>query len=94
MSLLIMWLTVLQELSWLDQELPERSERGDLSVGDAGDVGGRPSRSEAFLIPTDQHLFLQRQRQNQNQYQNQYQYQRKANEKRWGQPIVSLREGA
>ncbi|KAG7243397.1 hypothetical protein INR49_011854 [Caranx melampygus] len=68
-----------RELIWLDQDhLPDRSEREDLSVGDAGDVEGRPSHAETFFIPTDQYLSLQRQHQNQNQYQ----YQRKASEKR------------
>ncbi|XP_028461914.1 uncharacterized protein LOC114573901 isoform X2 [Perca flavescens] len=70
-----------REVNWLDQELfprlPERSEPGDLSVGDAGemdrDVNGRPPHSETFLAPTE-HLSLQRQNQNQ--------YHRKANEKR------------
>ncbi|KAM7377321.1 hypothetical protein PAMA_013897 [Pampus argenteus] len=69
-----------REVSWLDQELfprlPERSEQGDLSVGDAGetgrDVDGRSSHSEAFLIPGE----------HQRQRQSQYQYNRKKHEKR------------
>ncbi|KAL7374856.1 hypothetical protein ABVT39_008156 [Epinephelus coioides] len=74
-----------RDVIWLDQELfprmPDRSDQGDLSVGDAGEmdrgVGGRHSNSETLLVPTV-HLSLQRQGQNQNQYQ----YNRKANEKR------------
>ncbi|CAK6952843.1 hypothetical protein D5F01_LYC22674 [Scomber scombrus] len=72
-----------REVSWLDQELfphlPDRSDQGDLSVGDAGemgrDVNGRPAHSETLLTPTE-HLSLPR------QSQNQYQYNRKGNEKR------------
>ncbi|XP_078147888.1 uncharacterized protein LOC144543551 isoform X1 [Centroberyx gerrardi] len=77
-----------RDVSWLDQELfprlPERSERGDLSVGDAGETGretgretgqetgrgpdGRPSQSAAFLTPLE-HLS--------------HHSHRKNNEKRW-----------
>eukprot|EP00064_Thunnus_orientalis_P006114 superscaffoldBa00000622_g6129 len=77
-----------REVNWMDQELfarqSDHSDQGDLSVGDAGDMGrdvdGHPSQSEAFLTPTE--LSLQRQHQNQNQNQNQYQYKHKSNEKR------------
>ncbi|KAM7366260.1 hypothetical protein PAMP_015714 [Pampus punctatissimus] len=72
-----------REVSWLDQELfprlPDRSEQGDLSLGDAGEMGrdvdGRSSHSETFLNPAE-HLSVQR------QHQNQYQYNRKKHEKR------------
>ncbi|KAG7497465.1 hypothetical protein JOB18_038123 [Solea senegalensis] len=57
-----------REISWPEEELfyrlSEHTDLGDLSVGDTWDVnrdiGGRPSPSETFLVPTD-HLSLQRQ---------------------------------
>ncbi|KAM6959693.1 uncharacterized protein LKV04_021339 [Tautogolabrus adspersus] len=70
-----------REVNWLDQDLfprlPDRSDEGDLSVGDAGemrrDLDVHKTRSETFVAPTEN--FTQRQN-------HQYQYNRKANEKR------------
>ncbi|KAM9426549.1 uncharacterized protein KZ484_020325 [Pholidichthys leucotaenia] len=72
-----------REVNWLDQEvfsrLSDPSEAGDLSVGDAGemgrDVGDRPTHSETYTPETEQpHVQLHR--------PNQFQYNRKTNEKR------------
>ncbi|KAK5848376.1 hypothetical protein PBY51_005995 [Eleginops maclovinus] len=69
-----------REVNWMDQELfphpHDRSEQGDLSVGDTAPemdrvVEGRHHHPETFLAPTE-HLTPQRQGQ----------FQRKANEKR------------
>ncbi|GAA6216302.1 uncharacterized protein LOC114573901 isoform X1 [Lates japonicus] len=65
-----------REVNWLDQELfsrlPDGSDQGDLSVGDAGEAGRGVDSSQSET----EHLSLHR------QHQNQFQYQRKPNEKR------------
>ncbi|XP_074554982.1 uncharacterized protein LOC141811034 [Halichoeres trimaculatus] len=71
-----------RDINLLDQDLfprlPDRSDDGDLSVGDAGemvrDSDSHRSHSESVFAPTE-NLLLQRQN-------HQYQYNRKTNEKR------------
>ncbi|KAK2863137.1 hypothetical protein Q5P01_002670 [Channa striata] len=70
-----------REIDWMDQELlahlPDHSDQGDLSVGDAGetarDVDVRPSET---LLASTEDLPLQ------HQQQNQFHFQHKVNEKR------------
>lgn len=71
-----------RDVNWLDQDLfarlPDRSDDGDLSVGDAGEIvrdsDSHKSHLESVFVPSE-NLLLQRQN-------HQYQYNRKANEKR------------